>query len=75
MRNNQYLRLKDIWGGLFLFIMLISLCGCSPSAKKDKEIVADLQERLFSPDDVNVRVTDYEIIKRQTDTNSKTDII
>lgn len=75
MRNHRHLKHRGTCICLLLFLLLIFLFGCSPSAKKNKEIVADLQEKLFSPDDVNVRITDYEIIKRQTDTNSKTDVI
>lgn len=74
MRNNQYLRLKDIWGGLLLFIISISLCGCSQSAKSEREIIADLQQNpAFISETVKIR--DYEIIKRQTRRNNYSDLV
>lgn len=74
MNNNQHFRCRHI-GGLLLFLLLISLCGCSPSAKSEKEIIVDLQESLSSSDNTDVKVIDYSIIKRQTDAKNKTDTI
>lgn len=74
MQNNQYLRRKDIWEGLLLFIMLISLCGCSPSAKNEREIVADLQKNPAFISET-VEIDSCEIIKRQTNNDSKSDLV
>lgn len=74
MQKHQHLSHRDICKGLLLFILLISLCGCSPSAKSEQEIVADLQK---SPAFISeaVRIDSCEIIKRQTDPDNKCDLV
>lgn len=74
MRNNQCFKNGVIWGGLFLLIMLLSLCGCSPSAKSEREIIADLQQNPAFISET-IKIDDCEIIKRQTDKDSKSDIV
>lgn len=66
------------YGLLIIFMPLLAvflLSGCSPKAKSEKEIIADLQESpCFFPEQ-EVLITDYEIIKRQTDKKNKSDMI
>lgn len=72
--RNPYSRNKDLWGCLLLLILLISLCGCSPSAKSEREIISDLQQ---SPAFISetVKIDSCEIIKRQTNNDSKSDLV
>lgn len=57
-----------------LTLTLILLCGCSKSGKSEKEIIKDLQANpVFIATDIEI--SDYDIIKRQTDTENKTDVI
>lgn len=58
-------------GLLLLLILMVS--GCTPSAKSEKEIAEDLQESNYFFR--GVTITDYEIIKRQTNKDEKTDIV
>lgn len=74
MRNNKFLKTRAIWGELLLLIMLLTLCGCSPSAKSEKEIIADLQQNPAFISET-VTINDCEIIKRQTDKDNKYDLI
>jgi len=56
-------------------ILLCVLCSCGAPSKSEKEIVADLQtSEAFLPSH-DVTINDYEIIKRQTSPEDKTDII
>lgn len=57
-----------------LVLMLMILSGCSKSGKSEKEVIKDLQASpVFISADVVI--SDYEIIKRKTDVDSKTDEI
>lgn len=65
---------RGIWGVLLLLILLISLCGCSQSAKSEREIIEDLQQSpIFISN--TVKIDDYTVIKRQTDKNNKSDVV
>lgn len=69
MRNSQYAFLS-----ILLILMLTLLTGCSESAKDEKEIIQDLQSNsAFIANDI--KISNYEIIKRQTDVNNKTDLV
>lgn len=61
---------------LFLcaFLSLIILSGCSKPEKSEAEIVKDLQTSpIFIS--VDVKISNYEIIKRQTNVDDKTDLV
>lgn len=55
-------------------LLTLSLSACGSGAKSEKQIVADLQthESFLSPE---VKITDWEIIKRQTDTSAHSDLV
>lgn len=55
-------------------ILLLILSGCAESAKSEEEILNDLRQRedFISP---SAKISDYEIIKRQTDIQNKSDLI
>lgn len=54
--------------------MLVLLSGCSEPAKSEEAIVNDLQaNQIFISTDT--KISDYEIIKRQTDVENKTDLV
>lgn len=74
MQKDQHVGHRAMWGGLLLLITLISLCGCSPSAKSEKEIIADLRQ---SPAFISetVKIEKCEIVKRQTNKDSKSDLV
>ncbi|NBI11347.1 hypothetical protein D1641_15230 [Colidextribacter sp. OB.20] len=59
---------------VFWVLILMSLSGCSKSGKSEKEIINDLQaDPVFISADVEI--SDYKIIKRQTDVENKTDFV
>lgn len=58
---------------MLLLLLILMMSGCTPSAKSEKEIVEDLQESNYFFQ--GVTITDYEIIKRQTNKEDKTDIV
>lgn len=60
---------------LCVSLTLILLSSCSKSGKSKKEIAQDLQSNSFFQDDTDVKITEYNIIKRQTDVDSKSDIV
>lgn len=65
---------KHSLAGIFIILMIMVLSGCSKSGKAEKEILKDLQANpAFIA--ANVEISDYEIIKRQTDVNNKTDLV
>lgn len=51
------------------------LSGCSKSGKSEKEIVQDLQINSFFQDGMDVEITQYNVIKRQTDVDNKSDVV
>lgn len=60
---------------LLLFVAMITLLsGCTEKAKSEKEVIADLQtsEWFISED---FEIDSYEIIKRQTDFDKKSDVV
>lgn len=63
---------------LFLLILLgllFLMSGCTKSSKSEKELVADLQKDSFFLCNLDIAITDYNIIKRQTDVQEKIDIV
>lgn len=65
---------KHALAGIFLILVIMFLSGCSKSGKAEKEILKDLQAHPAFIS-ANVEIRDYEIIKRQTDVNNKTDLV
>lgn len=70
---DQHVQCKYLFSLLIALVSLVFLSGCS-GAKSEKEIVADLQAREEFISNT-VKISDYEIIKRQTDSNNKTDLV
>ena len=66
---------RKIYVATLLTLLVLLLTGCSESAKKEKQIIKDLQKSssFFSQQDAEI--TDYDIIKRQTDEKNKSDIV
>lgn len=61
---------------LLLLGFLLLMSGCTKSSSKsEKELLADLQENSFFLCNQEIMITDYSIIKRQTDVQGKTDIV
>lgn len=58
-----------------LMPILILLSGCSKSGKSEKAIAQDLQNNSFFQDNMDVEITEYSIIKRQTNVENKSDIV
>lgn len=58
-----------------LTLMFALLSGCSESAKSEGDIVDDLQHNSTFSSNGDLPITDYNIIKRQTDVEGKTDDI
>jgi len=65
---------KHTFSGVFLILILVLLSGCSKSGKSENEIINDLQANpVFISKDVEI--SNYEIIKRQTNVDNKTDLV
>ena len=60
---------------LLVFGSLLLMSGCEKSGKSEKELAADLQGDPFFLCNQDIIITDYNIIKRQTDVQGKTDIV
>lgn len=62
---------------LLLLILCALLSGCGKAAKGEKAIIQDLQEHPFfvNRTSLDAKINDYEVIKRQTDKNNKSDVI
>ena len=59
---------------IFLILIFVLLSGCSKAAKSEREILEDLQSNpVFISGDVEI--SNYEIIKRQTDVDNRTDMV
>lgn len=70
-------KIKPAARGIFLLLCMtlaMMLTGCTEKAKSEKEIVADLRasEQFISE---NLEISDYEIIKRQTDPENHSDVV
>lgn len=69
MRYKKYFYLS-----ILVILVFMGLCGCSKSEKSEKEIVHDLQaSSVFISS--NIEISDYEVIKRQTNFDEKLDLV
>jgi len=61
---------------LIQFLVLIFLMsGCKAHSKSERDIIVDLQNESSFQRGMGVEITDYSIIKRQTDPDNKSDIV
>lgn len=58
-----------------LTLTFILLSGCTESAKSEEDIVDDLQHNSTFSSNMDIPITEYNIIKRQTDVEEKSDVV
>lgn len=65
--------------GILMFclslLILLLLYGCSPSARSEDQIKADIQERFYPLRDRNMKINSFNITQRKTQTDRKMDDI